>query len=142
MKRSLGLRNYLLDTGSLKAALAGGEIRIYSGTIPADANAAIGGATLLCTLKNAGAGINFDASAAGGVLSKDPGETWTGTNVAGGVATFFRHVLSADTGASSTTDRRIQGTIATAGADMVLGNTTLTNGAVQSMPNYSVAAPE
>jgi len=142
MKRSIALRNYLLATGSLKAALAGGELRIFGGTVPADANAATTGATLLCTLLDAGSGINFDTAAAGGVLSKDPGETWTGINAAGGVATFFRHVLSADANDASTTALRIQGTIATAGADMVLGNTTLISGAVQSMPNYSVAAPE
>ncbi|MFM9922751.1 hypothetical protein VLK31_07155 [Variovorax sp. H27-G14] len=141
MKLSTGLRNYLLSTGSLKAALAGGEIRIYSGTVPATADDAIGSAVLLVTIKNAGAGINFDTAAAAGVLPKAPGETWTGVNVATNSSSFFRHVLAADTGASSTTAARIQGTCAVAGADLNLTSTSLTSGATQTIDSYTVAQP-
>lgn len=137
MKLSTGLRNSMLSTGSLKAALAGGEIRIYSGAPPADADAAVTG-TLLCTVKNAGAGINFDTAAAGGILAKAPGETWSGVNAASGTAGYFRHVLAADTGAVSTSAVRIQGTIATAGADLNISSTALTSGATQAIAGYSV----
>ena len=44
-----GLRNYMLDTGSMKTALALGFINIYSGTVPATADAALTG-TLLTTI--------------------------------------------------------------------------------------------
>ncbi|QRF60251.1 hypothetical protein [Variovorax paradoxus] len=141
LKLSTGLRNYMLDTGALKAALAGGEIRIYAGTVPDTADAALGGATLLCVVKNGGAGINYDASAAGGVLAKAPGETWSGTNVATGTATFFRHVLASDDGTLSTTQRRIQGTLGTGGTDGVLTSVALVSGAPQAVDFYTTALP-
>lgn len=141
MKLSTGLRNALLSGGSLKASLDGGEIRIYSGTVPADADASIGSATLLVTIKNGGSGINFASSAASGVLNKASAETWSGTNAATGTASFFRHVLSADTGASSTSAVRIQGTTAVAGADLNLTSVSLTSGATQTIDFYSVAMP-
>lgn len=138
---STGLRNYLLGTGSLKAALAGGEIRYYSGAIPADADAAIGAAVLLGTLKNAGAGINFDAAPVAGELQKASGETWSATNVAGGTVSFYRHVLAADTGVASTTAVRLQGTVALAGGDIQFTSLGLSNGAPQALGFYSVAIP-
>lgn len=141
MKVSTGLRNALLATSSIKTALDGGEIRIYAGTVPADADAAIGGATLLVTILSGGSGINFDSTAAAGVLAKDPAETWSAVNVATGTATFYRHVLNADTGASSTSALRLQGTCAVAGADLNLTSVALTSGATQTIDFYSVAMP-
>lgn len=141
MKISTGLRNAVLSTGSLKSALDGGEIRIYAGTEPASADDAIGGATLLVTIKNAGAGINFDSAAAGGVLEKAPAEVWNGVNAASGTAVFYRHVLGADTGALSTTAVRMQGNCAVAGADLNLTSVSLTSGATQTIDFYSVAFP-
>lgn len=141
MKLSTGLRNSILSTGSLKAALAGGELRIYSGAVPADADASIGAAVLLSTIKNGSSGINFDAAAVAGVLNKAPGETWSGVNAASGAASFFRHVLAADSGALSTTAVRIQGTVAVAGADMNLTSVALSSGATQTVDFYSVAMP-
>lgn len=141
MKLSTGLRNSVLSTGSWKAALAGGELRIYSGTPPVDADAAITG-TLLATIKNGASGINFDTSAVGGTLSKAPGETWSGVvQSPGGTATYFRHVLAADAGTLSTTAVRIQGTVGVAGADLNISATGLTTGATQTIDGYSVTQP-
>ena len=112
----------LLSTGA-KGALDGGVINIYSGTPPTDANAAVTG-TLLVTIQASGGGIHFDTStSAPGVLSKAPSETWSGT------------------GASSTTQPRIQGSVATAGGDLNFGNTTLTSSNVQTVDSYSIALP-
>lgn len=44
---SKGLKNYILCNGSLKQILHGGVINVYGGTVPTDADASIGGATLL-----------------------------------------------------------------------------------------------
>ncbi len=140
MKLSTGMRNALLSGGSLKATLDGGEIRIYSGTVPADADASIGGATLLVTIKNGGSGITF-GSASGGVIQKAGGETWSGTNAATGTASFYRHVLSADDGTSSSSAARLQGTVGVAGADMNLSSVSLTSGATQTLNFYSVTVP-
>lgn len=141
MKISTGLRNHVLASGSLKSALDGGEIRIYAGAAPASADDAIGAATLLVTIKDAGAGINFDSAAAAGVIEKDPSETWNGVNAASGTASFYRHVLAADTGALSTTALRMQGDCGVAGADLNLTSVSLTSGATQTIDFYSVAFP-
>ena len=142
-KASTGLRNGMLDSGSLKSQLDAGFIKLYNGTVPATADAAIGGATLLCTLSinSTGVGINFDTTATGDVLSKAPGEIWSGTNAASGTATFYRHVAAADDGTLSTTSPRLQGTIAVAGADMNLSSVALVNGATQTLAYYSVTIP-
>lgn len=139
---STGLRNRLLATGALKTGFdAGSEIRIYAGTVPADADTAIGGATLLVTIKNGASGITFDAAAAGGILVKNPAETWSGTNAATGSPTFYRHVLTADDGSTSTTALRYQGTCGVAGADMNLTASTLTSGATQTVDYHAVSLP-
>ena len=120
IKTSTGLRNAMLATGSAKAALDGGRINIYAGAAPATADDAVGGATLLCaiTLNSTGTGILFDTAAVNGVLAKKPSETWSGSIVATGTATWYRHVAAADDGTLSTTAPRIQGTIALIGADL------------------------
>ena len=141
---STGLRNKTLDTGSMRSVLNLGFVRIYAGTIPATADASIGSATLLCTLSESGTGtgLTLAAAAVDGVIFKEPTETWSGTNVAGGVATFYRHVAVGDTGASSTTQARIQGNVAAAGSDMNLtAGTTLTNGAPLTLNSYYISRP-
>lgn len=52
LRISTGLRNFLLSGGSLKQAMTGGRIEIYSGTQPASADAAATG-TLLVTITDA-----------------------------------------------------------------------------------------
>lgn len=142
IKSSTGLRNALLATSSFKALFdAGSEIRIYAGPVPADADAAIGSATLLVTIKNGTNGITFDSAAANGVLTKNPSETWSGTCVATGTPTFYRHVLTGDTDAASTTAPRYQGSVGVAGADMNLTAATLTSGAAQTLDYHAVALP-
>lgn len=141
MTPSTGLKNGVLSGDSLKSLLDGGEIRFYAGTVPANADAAIGGATLLCTIKNGGSGINFASAAAGGVLQKASGETWGGTNVASGTATFYRHVKSDDDGSASTTAVRLQGSLGLAGADINLTSVALVSGAPQTLNYYSVGLP-
>ena len=145
IKLSTGLRNGLLDTNDFKTALDGGFLYIYDGTPPADADAANSGNTLLCTISVDGLGVTglgFDTAAASGVLSKDPAETWQGTNAATGTATFFRWTESGGTPAgASTTEQRIQGTVGVAGADLNLSSVSLTISAVQTIDFFNVSLP-
>ena len=144
MKASTGLRNAVLATGSLKAVLDNGFIDIYAGTVPADADAALGSATLLCVISNnsAGTGIHFAAAASGGVLAKSTTETWSGANIASGTATFARHRLATDSGTLSTTEPRMQLSIGVSGADLnFLDGVYLNSGATKTINAYSVGAP-
>lgn len=142
IKNSTGLRNAMLATGSAKAALDGGRINIYAGAAPATADDAVGGATLLCaiTLNSTGTGILFDTAAVNGVLAKKPSETWSGSIVATGTATWYRHVAAADDGTLSTTAPRIQGTIALIGADLNI-DPDFVSGQTKVIEHYVVALP-
>lgn len=142
IKTSTGLRNAMLASGSAKAALDGGKINIYAGAAPATADDAVGGATLLCaiTLNSTGTGILFDTAAVNGVLAKKPSETWSGSIVATGTATWYRHVAAADDGTLSTTAPRIQGTIALIGADMNI-DPAFVSGQTKVIEHYVLALP-
>ena len=149
IKTSSGLRNKMLVTGSFKSLLDGGSVKIYGGAssavIPPDADSSptVNGAVLLCTVTNnsTGTGVTFATTAASGVVTKTVAEVWSGVNAATNTAQFYRLVSSSDTGASSTTDARVQGTISTAGADLNLSSVSLTSGATQTVDYYSMALP-
>jgi hypothetical protein len=93
------------------------------------------------SVNSGGTGVTFESAAADGTIVKESSEVWSGLNVASGTATFYRHVAPSDTGALSTTEARIQGTIGLAGTDMVLTNNVLANGATQTIDYYAVNLP-
>jgi hypothetical protein len=143
IKTSTGLRNALLSGGSFRDTFNGlGEIRIYAGAVPQSADESVGAATLLVTIMNGASGIGFEADAVNGILQKSTTETWEGTVVpaaGGGMnATFYRHVLTADTDDASATAPRYQGNVAVVGADMNLTSTSLVAGAVQGIYYHAV----
>lgn len=142
-KQSTGLRNYMLATGSFKAAMDGGFVKIYSGAVPTSANDSLGGATLLCTVSNnsTATGLTVAAAAADGVITKTIAEVWSGVNVASGTASFFRFVTAADDGTLSTTQRRWQGTVGIAGHDMNISDTALVAAAPQLIDYATFALP-
>ena len=139
---STGAVNAMIGSTGLAGALeAGGmELRIYAGTLPADADAAIGGATLLVTIKNGASALTWD-NPAGGTISKPADETWSGTAVATNTATFGRFVVASDTGTLSTTAVRIQGDVATIGAFINLDNVAMVSGAVQTVNSAQLIQP-
>lgn len=143
MKPSTGLRNHVLATGTIKSAFDGvSEIRIYSGTVPADSDAATTGATLLVTIKKDGTdGISFAASPAGGVLAKNPSEIWNGAVAASGTPAFFRHVVTGDTDGDSTAALRYQGSVGVVGAEINLTSASLVLGENAALNYYQFAWP-
>lgn len=94
-----------------------GLLKIYAGSVPADVNAALGGATLLATLTMSttafGAASSGVATAA--AITSDTSADATGT------ATFFRITNAAGTAI-------IQGNVGTSGADLNLSSTSITAG--------------
>lgn len=145
IKVSTGLRNKMLDTGSLKSRLALGFIKIYSGTEPATADAAVTG-TLLCTISvnGGGTGLSTEATAVSGVLAKAVAEVWSGPIVATGTAGYYRFSAAGDTGVSSSTEERIQGSVGLAGADLNLSSVALVTNAsltAQTIDYYVLTLP-
>lgn len=143
LKVSTGLRDAMLGAQGLVAALGSPVLMIYGGTPPATADAAATG-TLLCVISDNSAGdpLEFDAPA-GGTLPKAAAQVWSGMNVASGTATHFRIVDSAapDDGTASATQKRLQGTCGTAGADLNMSSVNLTAGAPQTIDASNITLP-
>lgn len=74
-------------------------------------------------------GCQFDYEPATGQIRSVSGVPWSGVAVASGTATWFMMVTDGDSGASSsTTARRIIGSVGTSGADLDLSSTSVTAG--------------
>ncbi len=141
IKTSTGLRNAMLDTAPFDTAMALSFLDIYSGAEPATADAAATGTKLVrISVGSGGTGLSWAAAAAAGVLAKAV-ETWSGTNLATGVAGYFRLVIAADTAALSTTEKRVQGSVGLAGADLNLTSTSLTIALTQTIDYFVVSLP-
>jgi len=80
------------------------------------------------------------------VLGKHPTQVWSGLGInGGGVAGWFRfYAAKADAGGldSSQVYMRLDGNIATSGAVMNMTNTTIANGAVQTINSVALTQPE
>lgn len=108
-----------------------GVIRIYDGTVPANAGTAL-------TTQNLLAEVSLDASAwnAASAGSRSLADVPISDNSinASGTATFFRMV-----GAVST--NVLQGTVNTSAADMIVDNTSFVLGGVFTINSLSVTLP-
>lgn len=144
IKLSTGLRRALAVGGSLADSLNGGLIRIYSGAIPASADADLGSAVLLNEISAGGDGtpVTFEPTAPLGVLVKSVSENWTGNNIAGGSPTFFRYVLDGDVGDASASAIRFQGTAGVLGSDMFIATLPLVEAQPLSFELFQLAIPE
>jgi hypothetical protein len=111
-------------------------INIYSGTAPADADAALSGNTLLAQLTmngtsfGAATDLNPGARITANAITADPSADATGT------ATFFR-ILTQNAGTVCT-----QGTVGTASADMILNTVAITSGSTVSVTAATITQPE
>ena len=141
IKSSTGIRNALLASGSLRAQLNLGTIRIFSGAAPASADDAETG-VLLCVITedSTATGLSLDVAAVNGLLFKDSA-AWSGVCLSTGTASYYRHVGPADTGVLSTSEPRLQGTTGTIGADMNFTSTALVLNASQAIDYYTIGLP-
>lgn len=122
------LRNAKLD--AITAAIGNaGLLRIYDGTPPASANAALSGNTLLAELT---CGTPFAPSAASGVLTPNSVTGDSSAN-ATGTASFFRVVTSGGT-------VQLQGTVGTSGADLNLNTVSIVSGATVNVTSWTITA--
>ena len=139
---STGLRNSILTKLALEfESGVTAEIEIFAGAVPATADAAVTGHTLLGTVQNTGATALTFGAPSSGVLSKSTDESWTVTPIDTGAASFYRLVIAADDKTLSTTAIRIQGTVDTANADMLVDSTTFTTGVVRTVSSFSIGMP-
>jgi len=89
-------------------------------------------------------GLKMDYNAAAGVITKDVTQTWSGTAGNTGTAGWFRMKGSvADAGAldSSAVYLRMDGNIATSGANINMSSTSITSAALQTLSTFSFTIP-
>jgi hypothetical protein len=126
------VRTVLADAvvGASGQLATGGLLKLYNGTPPANAQAALSGNTLLSTIT----GIAFGAAASG--VSTVSASTADSSAVGGSGASFFRLTKTDGTVI-------LQGTAGTSGTDLILNSTTVAAGANVSLTgtNTYTASP-
>ena len=139
----------VLKGGSFKELFKNGEMRIYSGSQPTDADQAETG-TLLVEITESGAtftpgsptnGLDFEADATGGELEKNSAQTWKGTAGASGVAGWFRFYDNTRTTGGSSSAVNFDGAVRTSGGEMTLSSTTITSGGIQTIDSFTLTLP-
>ena len=144
---STGLRTLLAGTTGFATTFTNGVIEIYSGTQPASADAAVTGTLLGTVTLGSGAftpgspanGLTFDVAANGAVGKSG---VWSFAGVAAGTAGWFRlKANGVDAGAVSNTLPRLDGSIATSGADLNLSNIAIAIGAPTTVDSFTFTFP-
>lgn len=142
VRLSTALRTNLAGTTGFASTFANGVIDVYTGTQPATADSAVTGTLLGRITLNSGAfvagtatnGLTF-AAASGGAVSKSG--VWSFNGVAAGTAGWFRLKGNAlDNDAVSTTLPRLDGSIATSGADLNLSNISIAVSAPNTVDSF------
>lgn len=124
----------LNSTGFAEALGTSPTLRIYSGTPPANAAAALSSNTLLATLACAATPLSgfSDTGTAGRATYA---AITSATAAATGTATFFRHLKSDGTTVLD------QGAVGTSGADCNLNTTSITAGSTVSITSDTMDLP-
>lgn len=135
---STGTRNFILDSGLNTLFDTDGAINIYSGTIPADADADVGAGTLLATLTfNA----NWIGAAAAGVMTLAAIVSDTNVDASGTAAWFRMYDISEGVTGASATKKRIDGTVGTSGADLNFNTVTFVAGGTAAISSFTITLP-
>lgn len=138
LKISTALANALLAGNDFAALMSGGKMYVYAASaVPATADEALSGQTLLATVTKDGdgsTGLTFATPAANGVIQKTASEVWKclAADITPGTALFYRHCVGSDTGAAAAggSDYRFQGAIGIdMSFDLTVPSTSLTTGA-------------
>ena len=132
-----------------KQIFANGVIRIYSGSVPADADADEGAGTLLLEISKdsiaitpgaAANGLNFDAIVAG-LLSKNA-DVWSDVGIATGTAAWWRMYDNGRITGASSTAKRCDGLVGTSGVTLILSSTSIVSGATTTLDTANFTMPK
>jgi hypothetical protein len=113
----------------IRPVFAGGVINVYAGAVPANAGAALGGATLLAEVTAQSPA--FSAAAAGVLTLSGVPLSDNSINVSG-TASFFRLVQGANV---------MQGTVGTTSTDMIVDSVNFVQGGIFTITNMTVTMP-
>lgn len=149
IRTSTGLKNAMLGEVGLKASLADGIIRIYSGAQPTTADTAITGTLLLEVTVDGGAfahgsptnGLEWDTPTAG-TISKPAADTWKGSGITDGVAGWARFCANPlDDGTASTTLARLDMSVGRGTGDLQLSSVNIATSAPTTVDVATLRLP-
>ncbi len=131
--------------GSLKDLFRNCVIDLFSGVQPTDADTTESGTKLARITLSSGAfvagtaanGLNL-GTAIDGVIGKASGEVWSGVGLVTGNAGWFRIYDNSVITGASTSAIRIDGAIATTGAQMSMSNTTITQNGTTTIGSVAI----
>lgn len=138
IRLSTGTRNFILDSGLNTLFDTDGAINVYSGTIPADGDADVGAGTLLATLTF---NSNWIGAASAGVMTLAAIVSDTNVDASGTAAWFRMHDVSEGPTGSSSTKKRIDGTVGTSGADLNFNTVTFVAGGTAAISSFTITLP-
>lgn len=134
---------------TFKDVFRNGVIRVYSGSVPADADADEGAGVLLLEISKdsvavtpgtATNGLNFDAIV-DGVLSKNA-DTWSDTGIATGTAAWWRMYDNGVITGASTTAKRCDGLVSTTSVTMILSSASIVASATTTLDTANFSCPK
>ena len=134
MIHSTGERNSIATT--VLGDYAGGSIKVYSGSAPVGADSAETG-TLTATITLGSPAFTGPSS---GVITIS-GTPLTATIASTQTIGYGRVLASGDTGASSTTQKRMQFSVGTSGAELIVNTTSFVNGGTFTLSSGTYTAP-
>jgi hypothetical protein len=135
--------------GSKKDIFKDGILYLYSGTQPTTADAAVAGVLLARITVSSGVwvagafgnGLEFENDPTGGIIGKNS-ETWSGLGLAAGTAGWFRLCANAaDTGLTSLLLPRIDGSVGSLGADLVMAATGIVVDRPYTIDTFQITYP-
>jgi hypothetical protein len=138
IRLSTGTRDFLLNSGLNTLFDTDGALNVYSGTIPANADADVGAGTLLATLTFSTDWIGASAS---GVMTLAAITSDTNVDASGTAAWFRMYDVSEGVTGSSSTKKRIDGTVSTSAADLNFNTVTFVAGGTAAISSFTITLP-
>ena len=127
------------ESSSIQEIFKNSKLLIYSGTQPSSADEAPTGTKLVEITVNGSGDFNLQFEDAGdGSINKVASDNWSGTAIADGTAGWFRLIAVGDSGVYSTSDPRIDGSVGTANAELIMADTNITTGSVQTISVFKL----
>lgn len=141
--------NYLFDAFVTSTDIINIRARPGLGALPNGWVVASTTTTITKTDANMAAGVSavnglLWGDSAAGIISKHPSQVWSGVAVAGGTAGWFRiEAAVTDAGALDSLEAviRVDGAVATSGAELNMTPTTITLAATQTISSFAVTLP-
>lgn len=125
----------IVDSCDLGSGVAQATLVIYSGSVPATAGTALGAQVVLAQLPMSNPAFGNAANASPGAIATAAAITSDSAADATGTASFFR-ILDRNSVA------RIQGTVGTSGAELILNSVAITVGTQVSVTSLTVTMSE